>query len=136
MRLPPVLKSLVYFLIGTGCCVHCAVYKQAVDHEILTLALHLDSLLAVDCGVAALFHPIRDVNVPSAGCLSGSIDALEELKAVAFSDGFRPPVLSGLDIYHVVPHAAVQQGLASVCLVDRSTLSCCNCQYQPSLLRL
>ncbi len=68
----------------SGCCVHHFVHKQAVDNEMLTLALHEDSLLAVDCGVAVLFHPVRDVNVPSAGCLSGSIDALEELKVIDY----------------------------------------------------
>ncbi len=36
--------------LGTGCCVHRVVHKQAVDNEMLTLALHEDSLLAVDCG--------------------------------------------------------------------------------------
>ena len=39
----------------------------------------------------------------------GSIDALEELKAIALGDGFRPPVLSS-DIYHVIPHVAIQEG--------------------------
>ncbi len=72
--------------LGTGCCVHHVIPKleQAVNNEMLTLMLHEDSLPPVDCGIAALFHPVRDVNAPSAGCLLGSIDALEELKAVAF----------------------------------------------------
>ncbi len=41
------------------------------------------------------------------------MDALEEMKAVAFGYGFRPPVLS-LDIYHVVPDDANQESLASL----------------------
>ena len=40
--------------------------------------------------------------MPSVCCLSGSIYALEELKAMAFGYGFGPPVLSP-DIYHVIP---------------------------------
>jgi hypothetical protein len=64
--------------LGTGCCVHYVVNKQDVNNEMLTLALHEDSILAVDCWVAVLFHPVRDVNVSSAGCLLGSssIDAM------------------------------------------------------------
>ena len=73
---------------------HYVVHKQAVDNEVITHALHEDSLLAVDCGVAVLFHPVRDVDMPSAGCLSGSIYALEELKVMALGYGFRPPVRS------------------------------------------
>ncbi len=78
------LSQKLVLELGTGCCVHHVVHKQAVNNEILTLTLHDDSLLADDCGVAVVFHAVQDVNVPSAGCLSGSIDALEDLKAVAF----------------------------------------------------
>ncbi len=122
-----ILPQKLVLELGTGCCVHHVVHKQAVDNEMPTLALQEDSLLAVDCGVAVLFHPVQDVNMPSACCLSGSINALEEFKAVAFGYGFRPPVQS-LDIYHVVLHAAVQESLASVCLVDQATLRCGNRQ--------
>jgi hypothetical protein len=76
---------------GIGCCLHHVVHKQAVNNEMLTLALHETSLLAVKCWVAVLYPPVLDVIVPSTGCLSGSIDALE---AMAFGYEFRPPVLS------------------------------------------
>ena len=128
------LKSLGVFPqklvleLGTGCGAHHVVHKQAMDNEVLTLALHENCLLTVDCGVAILFHPVLDVHMPSACCLSGSIYALEELKAMAFGFGFGPPVLSP-DIYHVISHAAIQEGLARICLIDRETLRCGNCKY-------
>ena len=68
--------------------------------------------------------------MPSAGCLSSSIHALEELQAVTYGYGFRKPAWSlRLDIYHVISHAAVQESLTRVCVV--------NCKLSnPQLLRL
>ena len=44
---------------------------------------------------------------------------------MAFGYGFRPPVKSP-DIYQVISHAAIQEGLARICLVDQATLRCRN----------
>ena len=58
---------------------HHVIHNEAVDDEMLTLLLHEDFLLTVDCEVAVLLHPVQDVNFPSAGCLLGSIDVRERL---------------------------------------------------------
>jgi hypothetical protein len=55
-----VLPQKLVLELGTGCCVHHVVHKQAMDNEMLTLMLHENSLLTVYCWVAVLFHPVRD----------------------------------------------------------------------------
>ena len=104
--------------------VHHVVDKQAMDNEMRTHSLHENGLhvFTVDCGVAVHFHPVLDVYMPSACCLSGSIYALEELEAMACSGTVR-----SLDTYHVISHAAIQEGFACICLIDQATLRCGNC---------
>ncbi len=53
-----VLPQKLVLDLSTGCCVHHVVHKQAVTNKMLIFALHEDRLLAVDCGVAVLCHPV------------------------------------------------------------------------------
>ncbi len=50
-----------------------------MDNEMLTLALHENSPLTLYLEVTIRLHPRRDVSVPSAGSLQGTVDALEKL---------------------------------------------------------
>ncbi len=57
---------------------HHVIHKQSMDNEMLTLALHENRLLTINREVAIRLHPRRDMLVPSAGSLPGTI-ALEKL---------------------------------------------------------
>jgi hypothetical protein len=82
MKLDLFFVQIFIIELGTDCClqhiVH-TVHKQAMNDEKLNFSLNEDSLLAVDCWVADLLHPVLDGRVPSSGSLPSSIDALEEL---------------------------------------------------------
>ena len=87
------LHELVLELVVGGN-VHHAIHKQSMDNEMLTLAFHENSLLAIYREVAIRLHPCRDVLVPSACSLSGTMDALEQLQTMTFGYRLWPPVRS------------------------------------------
>ena len=80
---------------------HHIINKQAVYDEVGSLVFHENCLFAVDCWVSVALHPFRDMDVPSSGCLFGSIDAFEKQEDMTFWCWFRPPVWRA-EIYHVV----------------------------------
>jgi hypothetical protein len=111
-------ESFVATELVVGGNVHHVIHKQSIDNELLTLAFHENSLLTIYREVAVRLHPCRDVLVPSACCLSGTINALEQLQKMTFGYGLWPPVRSSY-MYHVILHASIQEGLAGVGLINR-----------------